>query len=40
MILNEENDWGFNEEGPVGCVCRDEAEQALNELKTGKAPGT
>ena len=24
--------------GPVECVCRDEVVQALNEVKTGKAP--
>ena len=40
-IMNEENDWNHVEryaEGPVVCVCR-EVLQALNEMKTGKAPG-
>ena len=26
-------------EGPVVCVSREEVLQALNEMKTGKAPG-
>ena len=26
-------------EGPVRCVSREEVLQALNEMKTGKAPG-
>ena len=43
-IMNEENDWDHNEkgdavEGPVVCVGREEVLQALNEMKTGKAPG-
>ena len=43
-IINEENDWDHNVEGgavegPVVCVCREEVLQALNEMKTGKAPG-
>ena len=25
---------------PVGCVCREEVLQALNEMKTGKASGS
>ena len=42
-IMNEENDWdhnveGYAEEGPVICVSREEVLQALNEIKTGKAP--
>ena len=37
-IMNEENDWGHNEEGdaiegPVICVSREEVLQALNENK-------
>ena len=41
-IMIEENDWDRNVEGdavegPVGCVCREEVLQALNEMKTGKA---
>ena len=43
-IMNEENDWDHNMEGdavegPVVCVSREEALQASNEMKTGKAPG-
>ena len=43
-IMNEENDWDHNEEGdavegPVICVSREDVLQALNEIKTGKAPG-
>ena len=43
-FMNEENDWDHNVEGdavegPVGCVSREEVLQALNEIKTGKAPG-
>ena len=43
-IMNKENDWDNNAEGdavegPVVCECREEVLQALNELKTGKAPG-
>ena len=43
-IMNEENDWdhyveGDAVEGPVVCVSREEVLQALNEIKTGKAPG-
>ena len=39
-IVNEENDWDRNAdrdavEGPVVCVSREEALQALNEMKTG-----
>ena len=26
-------------EGPVVCVCREEVTQALNEMRTGGAPG-
>ena len=42
--MNEENDWDRNVEGdavegPVVCVSREEVHQALNEMKTGKAPG-
>ena len=44
-IMNEENDWDRNVEGdavegPVVCVSREEVLQALNETKTGKAPGS
>ena len=43
-IMNEENDWDHNVEadaiiGPVVCVGREEMLQALNEIKTRKAPG-
>ena len=43
-IINEENDWGHNMEGDtveghVVCVSREEVLQALNDIKTGKAPG-
>ena len=43
-IMNDENDCdhsveGDAVEGPVVCVCREEVLQALNEMKTGKAPG-
>ena len=43
-IMNEENDWNHNAEGdavegPEVCVSREEVLQALNEMKTGKAPG-
>ena len=43
-ITNEQNDWDHNvkgdaAEGSVECVSRDEMVQALNEMKTGKAPG-
>ena len=43
-MMNEENDWDHNVEGdavegPVVCVSREEVLQALNEIKTGKAPG-
>ena len=43
-IMNEENDLdcnveGFAVEGPVVCASKDEVLQALNEMKTGKAPG-
>ena len=42
--MSEENDWdhdveGDAVEGPVVCVSREEVLQALNERKTGKAPG-
>ena len=42
--MNEENDLdhdveGDAEEGSVVCVSREEVLQALNEMKTGKAPG-
>ena len=42
-IMNEENDWDLNVEadaveGPVVCV-GEQVPQALNEMKTGKAPG-
>ena len=42
-IINEENNWDHNVErdaveGPVVCVRREEVLQALNEMKTGKAP--
>ena len=43
-ITNEENDWDHNEEGdavecPVDSVSLDEVVQALNEMKSEKAPG-
>ena len=43
-FMNEENDWDHNvegddAEGTVVCVGREEVLQALNEMKTGKAPG-
>ena len=43
-IMSEENDWDRTAEedaveGPVVCVSREEVLQALNEMKTGKAPG-
>ena len=43
-IMNEENDWDHNVEGdavegPVVCVSREDELQALNEMKTVKAPG-
>ena len=43
-IMNHENDCGHNVEGdaaqgPVVCVSREEALQALNVMKTGKVPG-
>ena len=44
LIMNEENDWDCNVEGdavegPVVCMDREEVLQALNEMKTGNAPG-
>ena len=44
MIVNEQNDWDHNVEAdevesPVVCVSREEALQALNDMKTGKGPG-
>ena len=44
-IMNEDNDWEYNVKGdavesPVVSVSREEMLQALNEMKTGKAPGT
>ena len=43
-IMNEGNYWDRNVEGDaaevaVVCVNREEVLQALNEIKTGKAPG-
>ena len=43
-IMNEKNYWDHNVEGdavegPVVCVSREEVLQALNKMKTGKAPG-
>ena len=43
-FMNEETDWDHNVdgdtvEGPVASVSREEVLQALNEMKTGKAPG-
>ena len=43
-IINEENDWDHNVEGDAveGPVVRESSEevlQALNEMKTGEAPG-
>ena len=42
--MNGESDWdhdveGDAIEGPVVCVSREKVLQALNEIKTGKAPG-
>ena len=42
-IMNDENNWDCNVEGdavegPVFCVSREEVLQALDEMKTGKAP--
>ena len=40
-IMNEENDWDRNVEGDaVVCVSREAVFQSLNEMKTGKAPGS
>ena len=39
MIMNEENYWDHNAEGPVVCVSREEVLQTLHEMKTGKDPG-
>ena len=43
-IMNEENHWdhveGDAKEGPVDCVSREFVLKELNEMKTGKAPGT
>ena len=39
-IMNEESDWDHNVEGDaVDCVSREEVVQALNKMKTWKAPG-
>ena len=43
-IMNKENDWdphveGDAVEGPIVCVSIEEVFQALNKMKTGKAPG-
>ena len=43
-IMNKENDWDHNVEGDVVegavvCVSREKLLLALNEMKTGKAPG-
>ena len=43
-IIKEENDWDHNVEGdavegPVVSGSREEVVHALNEMKTGKAPG-
>ena len=43
-IMSEENDTDHNvdgdvEDGPVDCISREELQQALNEMKTGKDPG-
>ena len=43
--MNKENDWDRNVEGdavegPVVWVSREDVLQALNEMKTGKAPST
>ena len=43
-MMNVENDWDHNAEGdtvegPVVCGSREEVLQAINEMKTGKAPG-
>ena len=41
-IMNDENDWDHNVEeaveGPVVCISGEEVLQALDEMKTGKAP--
>ena len=44
IIMNEENNWGHSVkgdavEGLVGCVCRYEVFQVLNEMKSGTALG-
>ena len=39
-IMNEENDWDHNVEGPVDCVSREEVLQPLNKMKTGKVSVT
>ena len=44
-IMNEENVWDHNVEGDavegrVVCVCRVDLLRALNEMKTGKSPGS
>ena len=44
-IMNEENECDHNVEGdavegPAVCISREEVLQALNDMKTGKAPGT
>ena len=42
-IMNEENDWDHDVEGDavglVVCESREEVQQALNAIKTRKAPG-
>ena len=43
-FMKEENDWDHNVEGDavegaVVCVSREEVLQALDEMKTGRAPG-
>ena len=43
-IMNDESDWDHSVEenaveGPVVCVNIEDVLQALNEMKTGKAPG-
>ena len=35
-IMNEENDWDHDVEGPVVCISREEVLQALIEMKMGR----
>ena len=38
-IMNEENDWDCNVKREAVVCVRREVHQALNEMKTGEAPG-